>query len=213
MTYAVKHVAGGGALIAHGAGGRELDLHQAEIALGDHARIAAAFALDDTAHQVFRQIIGSGVPGDQAVEIAVGVEPGHALVFCGSDRGRGGERNQKSCNAYFANHVVSGFFGMPCFSLGTPATLWPNWLKFRGFHHELSRAVTGRADENNKMRSASCARRKRRRWAASPLNERIALVRGEGPQLGFREYIEHRRDDGADTGEPGPNVRGYGAVA
>src|SRR5450759_4401937 len=97
---------------------------------------------------------------------------------------------------------------MPCFSLGTPATLWPNWLNFRGFHHELSHVVAGRADENNKMRSASCARRNMRRGAASPLNERIALVRGEGPHLGFRDYIEHRRDGGADTRETGPNLRG-----
>jgi hypothetical protein len=42
----------------------------------------------------------------------------------------------------------------------------------------------------------------------SSLNERIALVRGEGAQLGFREYIEHRRDGGADTREAGPNMRG-----
>ena len=74
--------AGGGAAIAHGTGGAELDLHQAVIALADGARISAALALDHAAHQVHRHIVGGGMPGDQRIEIiAVGVEASHALVL------------------------------------------------------------------------------------------------------------------------------------
>jgi len=101
--------AGGVAAIAQSACGGGLDLHQAVIAFRDDTRIASALALDHAAHQFFRQVVGGGMAGNQRIEIAVGIEPRHAQVLCGS--GRGGERDQNGCNANFANHVGSGFWG------------------------------------------------------------------------------------------------------
>ena len=66
------------AAIAQGAGRAEADLHQAVISLADGAGIAAAFAADHAAHQVLGQVIGGGMAGNEAVEIAIGVE--HAIV-------------------------------------------------------------------------------------------------------------------------------------
>ena len=87
------------------------------------ARIAAALALDDAAHQVLRHIIGGGMPGDQRVEIAIGVETGHALVLVRKRPTPRRQRDQNSCKANIANHVGSRVFGMRGLSSGTSATL------------------------------------------------------------------------------------------
>ncbi len=121
IFHGISHVgvgieqAGGAAAVTHRTRGREFDLHQAVIAARHDARIAAAFALDNAANQIFRNIVGGGVPGDQRVEITTGIEAGDAQVFGGSGRCGHGQRDANSCDADFANHVGSEFWGMaPC---------------------------------------------------------------------------------------------------
>ena len=102
------------AAIAHGAGGGELDLHQPVIALVDHARIAAALALDHAAQQsppagCWRRRGGQSGCRDCRWRRARG-----AQMFGGSGRAPA-SATKIAAMTNFANHVALRFWGCPAF--------------------------------------------------------------------------------------------------
>src|SRR6185437_7892949 len=84
-------------------------LHQAVIAPADHARIAAAFALDDTAHEIFRHAFRRGMTLDHGVELAVGRDRGAVTGLRRVERRPQGKRERAESD--FADHGISEFWG------------------------------------------------------------------------------------------------------